>query len=298
MPVCIVPEIIDVEACILEFPKESCFVFGHNLRVEESPYQESEDYQSSWSNIHRIRGHLHYYKTEVLCRYPQKIGPECSSHTSGMFAPTFRITVDSKEKLFRRAHTVEVLQCLGYEETYMSRGATVKFIDLMPSMDVMWIVYCDIMDFILFPNVMQPSVELLSQKADCYTVEVAKAENGSRPAKPMLATALPSLLDWKQSSAADHNIQLCLLALEDNATPVKSPAFLNSRYKTLLMDDSLEGDSGVLFYTIFPKKQAMLRLVRVLVVPVTLHSVIFAAYHASALNVHASFKAFFWKLRL
>jgi hypothetical protein len=47
-----------------------------------------------------------------------------------------------------------------------------------------------------------------------------------------------------------------------------------------------------------PKKQAMLRSIRVRVVPMTLHSVIFAAYHASAGNGHASFKAFFLKLRI
>jgi hypothetical protein len=153
-------------------------------------------------------------------------------------------------------------------------------------------------DFLLFPNVTQPSVEPLSQQADCYTVEVAKADDKSRLAKPMLATVLPSLLDWKQAPAADQYIQRRLLALADDTPPVKSPSFLDSRFKTLLMDDSLEGDSGVLFYTVFPKKQAMLRLVRVLVIPVTLHSVIFDAYHTSEGNIHAYFKAFFWKLRL
>jgi hypothetical protein len=54
---------------------------------------------------------------------------------------------------------------------------------------------------------------------DCYTVEVAEADNDIRLAKPMLATALPSLLDWKQASAADRGIQLWLLALVDNAPP-------------------------------------------------------------------------------
>jgi hypothetical protein len=147
-----------------------------------------------------------------------------------------------------------------------------------------------IINFLLFPNVTQPIIEPLSQQADCYTVEIGEADEDSRLVKPTLATALPSLLYWKQASAADHDTQLNILALADKTLQVKSPAFFDSRYKTLLMDDSLEGNSGVLFYTTFPKKQAMMRLVRVRVVPVALHSVIFTDYHAIAGNGHAYLK--------
>jgi hypothetical protein len=78
---------------------------------------------------------------------------------------------------------------------YMPSGATANFIALMPAMDVMWSVYCTIMDFLLFPNVKQPIFEPLSQKADFYTVEIGEADDKSRLVKPMLATSLPSLLD-------------------------------------------------------------------------------------------------------
>jgi hypothetical protein len=186
---------------------------------------------------------------------------------------------------------------------YMPPRATDKFIYIIPVMDVMRSVYCAIMDVLLFSSVTQSSVEPLSQQADFYTVEVAKAIDKSRLAKPMIAAALHSLLDCKQVYAADHDIKLCILAIADNFPPVKSPEFFDSRYKTIIMDNSLEGDYGVKCYATFPKKQAMLwsvrfGSVRVRVVPVTLLSVIFSAYHASAGNVNASFKASFWKLRL
>jgi hypothetical protein len=57
-------------------------------------------------------------------------------------------------------------------------------------------------------------------------------------------------------------------------------------------------NANMLFYTAFLKKQAMLLSVRVHIVPFTTRSIIFAAYHANAGNINASFKASFWKLRL
>jgi hypothetical protein len=52
------------------FPKNCVLYLVRTYKLKKAPYQESEDLRSSQSKIHRILGHLHYYKTEVLCRPP------------------------------------------------------------------------------------------------------------------------------------------------------------------------------------------------------------------------------------
>jgi hypothetical protein len=52
-------------------------------------------------------------------------------------------------------------------------------------------------------------------------------------------------------------------------------------------------DNIIVFNTTFLQKKALLCGVRVRVVPLKLHSVLFAAYHGSAGNGHASFQAYF-----
>jgi hypothetical protein len=133
---------------------------------------------------------------------------------------------------------------------------------------------------------------------DCFTVEIVEDTKWDSILKPSLASVLPSHSEWKAASASDHDVSLCIDCTKDATRDIVKQPWFGNWYRTLLKDQALEQEDSILFYTSVSQKQALLRTTRVFVVPLKLHPVLFAAYHTSAGNGHASFKASFWKFRL
>jgi hypothetical protein len=217
-----------------------------------------------------------------------------------MFAPTFGFTIDQDEKLFRRVQPSEVLSCLGYPTVAVLHSERSKFMSFMSDMDFMRCVYFYITYFVPFPS---PKESVTARPhsgdlKDCFTVEIKEDVEQDRSLKPSLAYSLPSHSEWKAACSSDHDVLLYIWFLSDRALDPKKQPGLDVRYKTLLVEQSLERDNSILFFTAFPQKQALIRDIQVCVISLKLCSVLFAAYHASAGNVHASFKASLWKLCL
>jgi hypothetical protein len=111
----------------------------------------------------------------------------------------------------------------------------------MPAVDLMRNIFGAIVYFILFPQVNSTSDEVLVpfEQGYCFTVEIANSEDISLLSNPLIATSLLSLSYWKLASVADHDVQPCIITLTDDSFQSKSPAFMDSRYKTMLTDESL-----------------------------------------------------------
>jgi hypothetical protein len=286
---------------LLDTPAESWFVYGSLLRINESSVPTIEGSivlaVTGQSDIHQAA--LITDRGSLVFRHELRV-PYCTSQTTGIFAPTFGVTINHDEKLFRRVQPSGVLSCLGYPPGSICHKERAKFISFMPAMGVLHRVYFALMDVVLFPVLdkvlrhMPHSDDL----QDCFAVEIEEDTKWDSSLKPSLTYALPSHSEWKAAIASDHDVSLCLDCLKDANQDIMKQPWLDNHYRTLIKDKALDQEDIILFYTAFSQKQALLRTVRFRVVPLKLHPVLFAAYHASAGKCCASFKASFWKLRL